>query len=128
MFAWGEEHTQEELFEVAHEFGDPNLKAVPVRPLTFFIGHLHSVDHTAQMSPEDIGILLQKAKEPDWDGTPLPLVEYHYNMWVLGENTVESAKKEECGGALDAQELYPDLKVKTLREIAPAYYGPFKSQ
>lgn len=58
----------------------------------------------------------------------LTLLQYYYNMWILGENTVDNAKKEECGGGLDARALYPDLKVKTLREVAPAVYAPFKMQ
>lgn len=57
---------------------------------------------------------------------PIALWQYHKIMWVLGENTVENAKKEEFGGALDAKELYPDLTPKTLREVAPAYYAPYK--
>ncbi|EIM83074.1 NAD-P-binding protein [Stereum hirsutum FP-91666 SS1] len=101
VFAWGEELTQKELFDCARELGDPNFQFIP-------------------KSAEDLEQLLSNTD------IPITLWQYHKNMWVLGENTVENAKKEEFGGALDARELYPDLKVKTLREVAPAYYAPYK--
>ncbi|KAL5534994.1 hypothetical protein ACEPAF_3085 [Sanghuangporus sanghuang] len=41
--------------------------------------------------------------------------DYVYSHWFRGDNTVENAKKEEYGGALDAKELYPDLG----RELRP---------
>lgn len=58
----------------------------------------------------------------------LSLLQYYYSMWILGENNVANAKKEECGGALDARELYPELEVKTFREVVPALYAPFRTQ
>lgn len=62
----------------------------------------------------------------DKDNQLKPVLQYHKGMWILGENTVENAKKEEFGGALDARALYPDLTVKTMKEVAPAYYAPYK--
>lgn len=122
VFAWGEELTQKELFDCAREFGNPNFQFIQVRPFVFISSQYH-VTHSAclgQKSSEDLEQLLS---DPD---TPITLWQYHKSMWILGENTVENAKKEEFGGALDARELYPDLKVKTLREVAPAYYAPYK--
>lgn len=49
--------------------------------------------------------------------------EYAYSIYVRGDNTVEHAKSL---GALDARELYPDLKPPSLEEYAKAFYGKFK--
>ena len=46
-----------------------------------------------------------------------------YSMWVRGDNTIENAKKAEYGSALDARELYPDLKPKSLEEYYREVYG-----
>lgn len=48
--------------------------------------------------------------------------EYQYSMHVRGDNTVENAK---ALGALDAQELYPDIPLAKLEEVAKSIYeGP----
>lgn len=51
-------------------------------------------------------------------------VEYAYSIWVRGDNTVENAKKEEYGAALDARELYPGIEkeLKTVEEFAKELY------
>ena len=46
--------------------------------------------------------------------------EYQLSMQVLEENTFENAKRL---GALDAQELYPDMPVHTLEEFAKECYS-----
>ena len=46
--------------------------------------------------------------------------EYAYSMSVLGENTLENAKKL---GYLDAHELYPDIPVQSLAEYAKEFYA-----
>ena len=46
--------------------------------------------------------------------------EYAYSMSVLGENTLENAKKL---GYLDAHELYPDIPVQSLAELAKEFYA-----
>jgi len=49
--------------------------------------------------------------------------EYQLSIYIRGDNTVENAKREEYGSALDARELYPDLKLKTLEEFAKEWYA-----
>lgn len=49
--------------------------------------------------------------------------QYLYSLFVQGDNTVENAKKEEYGAALDARELYPDLKASSLEAYAKEYYS-----
>ena len=46
--------------------------------------------------------------------------EYLYSMHILGENTLENAKRL---GYLDAKELYPDIPTTTLEECAKAFYA-----
>jgi hypothetical protein len=48
------------------------------------------------------------------------LRQYELSMWVRGDNTVENAKKEEYGNALDARALYPDVKAEG---YAKEYYA-----
>lgn len=43
-------------------------------------------------------------------------MQYFNSMWIRGDNTVANAKTPEYGSALDARELYPDLKPKALEE------------
>ena len=49
--------------------------------------------------------------------------EFMYSLWVRGDNLVENAKKPEYGNALDAKELYPDLKLHRLEDYAKEVYG-----
>ena len=46
--------------------------------------------------------------------------EYQISMLVLGENTLENAKRL---GYLDAQELYPDIAPLSFEEYAKRFYA-----
>ena len=46
--------------------------------------------------------------------------EYEYSVSILGENTLENAKKL---GYLDARELYPDIPVYSVEEYAKVFYA-----
>ena len=48
------------------------------------------------------------------------MVEYNYGMYIRGDDTLAKAKEL---GALDARELYPDLKTESLREYAKSFYA-----
>lgn len=55
------------------------------------------------------------------EGSLLVIFWEHANsMFVRGDNSLQSAKKSEYGGALNAKELYPDIPVITL---ASAEFG-----
>lgn len=54
------------------------------------------------------------------------LLQYFYSVYVRGDNTVENSKKEEYGGALDAKELYPDIKLRSLEAYAEEFYSNLK--
>jgi len=65
---------------------------------------------------------LEKVKTAE-DGSIAQVgVEYTLSLFIRGDNTVENAKKPEYGGALDARELYPHLKVTTVEEVAKSLY------
>ena len=59
----------------------------------------------------------------DLDGFDFAIWDYVLSIWFRGDNTMENAKREEYGSALDARELYPDVKVKKLEEYAKEFYG-----
>ncbi|KAF5328036.1 hypothetical protein D9758_011128 [Tetrapyrgos nigripes] len=101
VFAWGEEITQQDLLKYAQKYGNPNVEIFP-------------------KSTTDLESLIAEAKEKKL-GT-LAYWDYHYSMWVLGENTVEMAKLPELGGALDTRELYPDMEVRPLEDYAIEFY------
>jgi hypothetical protein len=48
------------------------------------------------------------------------LTEYTNSIYFRGDNSLARAKEL---GALIAQDLYPDVKVKTLREYAKGFYA-----
>ncbi|KAI0359478.1 NAD-P-binding protein [Trametes cingulata] len=62
------------------------------------------------------------AKDPNSFMGHLKIIhgQYMYSMHVLGENTLENAKRL---GYLDARELYPDIPKQTLEEFAKYYYS-----
>ena len=45
---------------------------------------------------------------------------YLHSMYVLGENSLENAKRL---GYLDVRELYPDIVPETLEEFARGFYA-----
>jgi len=106
VFCWGEEKTQNELWEIARkvkaDVGGGPLKVSP-----------------KFQSEEE---LRAKAKGAE-DGSLAQIgAEYLLSIFVRGDNIVENAKKPEYGGALDARELYPHLKVTTVEDIAKELY------
>ena len=80
-----------------------------------------------QMSAEEVKRLLEEGRK-EYAADPKDFNamykvfknEYTYSMSVLGENTLENAKKL---GYLDAHELYPDIPVQSLAEYAKEFYA-----
>lgn len=63
-------------------------------------------------------------KTKDESEGPLKIFwEYLYSVFIRGDNTIENAKKDEYGGALDAKELYPDLKLLSFTDYAKEFYS-----
>ncbi|KAL5498553.1 hypothetical protein ACEPAH_1907 [Sanghuangporus vaninii] len=72
------------------------------------------------ISADEMAKIVKDSSDKDRTAT-----EYVYSLWVLGDNTVENAKKEEYGGALDARELYPDIgkELTTIEDFAKEFYS-----
>ena len=68
----------------------------------------------------DAAIAAHKREPSQANSIALWISEYVYSMFVRGDNTVEHAKSL---GALDARELYPDLKPASLEEFAKVFYS-----
>lgn len=50
----------------------------------------------------------------------LTSAEYAYSIHIRGDNNIATAK---AAGALDARELYPDMKVSSFSEFLQQAYG-----
>lgn len=106
VFCYSDEKTQNELWEIARRAkanaGGGALKATPKHESEEQV--LAKIRRSADGSMAQIGS------------------EYILSMFIRGDNTVESAKKPEYGGALDARELYPHIKVSTAEDVAKELY------
>jgi len=99
VFCWAEETTQNEVFALAKRVSQKKIDVTRV--------------------PEEV----VKANAREKDSVTVVLAQYLLSLWFRGDNIVEKAKKEEYGGALDARELYPDLKPVSLEEFAQRFYS-----
>ncbi|TDL19859.1 NAD-binding protein [Rickenella mellea] len=102
VFVWGEEATQKDIFSIVEE-----AKGVKVEPTVVPISQFEEQLTTAKAQ----------------GGIPQIMNEYIYSFWVRGDNVISNAKKLEYGGALDARELYPDIKPRTLIDYARSFYS-----
>ncbi|TDL15978.1 NAD-P-binding protein [Rickenella mellea] len=102
VFIWGEEATKRQVIDIAEK-----VRGIKIE--------------TTNVSPEEAEKELANARAAG--SFSQIMTEYEYSFWVRGDNTIENAKKPEYGGALDARELYPDIKPLTLTEYAHSYYG-----
>ncbi|THG94215.1 hypothetical protein EW145_g8186, partial [Phellinidium pouzarii] len=98
VFCYGEEVTQSEIHALAERVSGTKVDAVRV-------------------SKEETVEQLETAQ-----GLVRMMLEYKHSGWIRGDNTIENAKKEEYGSALDARELYPDLITRTLEAYAKEFY------
>ncbi|TDL19860.1 NAD-binding protein [Rickenella mellea] len=102
VFVWGEEATKRQILDITEKAR--NIKIVPT-----------------VVSPADAEKQLASARAAG--GISQILFEYEYSWWVRGDNIIENAKKPEYGGALDARELYPDIKPRTMIDYARSFYS-----
>ncbi|KLO11934.1 NAD-binding protein [Schizopora paradoxa] len=105
VFCWGDEKSQNEMWEIARKVKAESGGALNLAP--------KAVIGKAEIE--------EKSKSPEFYTS----VGYEYmnSMFIRGDNTVENAKKPEYGGALDARELYPHIKVLSLEEFAKQLYS-----
>ncbi len=106
VFCWGDEKTQKEVWDIARK-----VKAeVGGGPLTVSPKFQSEEELRANVKSAEDNTFAQIA------------AEYLFSAFIRGDNSVENAKKPEYGGALDARELYPHLKVTTVEELARELY------
>lgn len=99
VFVWGEEVTQNETFALAERVTGTKIEVPCVD-----VEELQKGVDTAE------GIL--------------PFIfQYMKSLWVRGDNTIENAKKEEYGCALDVKELYPDYEPRTLEQLMKEWFA-----
>lgn len=101
IFCWGDEYTQNEIFALAERIVGKPISAKKV---------------TEDALSTIISGLAPGSLEENY-------FQYVHSLFVRGDNTIENAKKEEYGAALDARELYPDLKPRSLEAFAKEYYS-----
>ncbi|TDL15979.1 NAD-binding protein [Rickenella mellea] len=102
VFIWGEEVTKRQIIDIMEKARGTKIE-------------------TTTVSLAEIEKKLTSARAAG--GAAQIMAEYEYSFWVRGDNVIENAKKPEYGGALDARELYPDIKPRTLTEYAHSFYG-----
>ena len=78
-----------------------------------------------QFSAAEVDSLFEEGSRKEYAEDPnnvfkLYSNEYEYSISILGENTLENAKKL---GYLDARELYPDLPAQSVEEYAKEFYA-----
>jgi len=106
VFCWTEEKSQNEIWAIARKAkldvtGEPLKATVRYKSIEQV---MEDRERAADGSFEQLG------------------EDYLLSFFIRGDNTVENAKKAEYGGALDARELYPHLKLTTVEEAAKLMY------
>jgi len=101
VFCWAEQYTQKEIIALAER--------IVGRPIP-----------TKDMSAETVLSVIDNYAPGSMERIYFQLFN---SLFVREDNTVENAKKEEYGGALDARELYPDLKPRSLEAFADEFYS-----
>ncbi|KAI0359473.1 NAD-P-binding protein [Trametes cingulata] len=112
VIVWEEELTEEEIHEIAERFSGEGEELKAKRAYVSAQEILKRVDEgRAQFAQDPSNVI--PCYETHWNG-------YMYSMYILGENTLESAKHL---GYLDARELYPNAPKRSLEDFAKEYYS-----
>jgi len=105
VFCWGDEKSQNELWEIARR----------VRA---------EQGGTLNVSPKEPTTKARLEEDLKSSNVMISFVaEYMHSLFVRGDNTVANAKKANYGGALDARELYPDFKVTSIEDFTRELYS-----
>jgi hypothetical protein len=127
-----EEVTQEQIWKIAEETS-PEGAEIFARKRLVCISKPRSCKATLtcfQISYEDHMKRIETMRETytqnpsEQNRVMLGIVEYMHSIYFRGDNTLVGAKKL---NALIAQELYPDVKTKTLLEYAKNFYAAPKN-
>lgn len=101
VFCWAEQYTQKEVIALA--------ECIVGKPIP-----------TKIMSAETLLAAISAYSPGSLERIYFQLFN---SLFVRGDNTIENAKKEEYGSALDARELYPDLKPRSLEAFSEEFYS-----
>ena len=93
VFIWAEEITLNEIIALAEKATGKKLEF-------------------PHISSEELEKRIKSA-----EGLLVYALQYMQSLWIRGDNTVANAKRPEYGGALDAQELYPDYTPRKLDQL-----------
>ncbi|KAL1944038.1 hypothetical protein VTO73DRAFT_3856 [Trametes versicolor] len=112
VIIWEDEPTQLEAHEIGQRLSGEGESLKAQRKFV-------TTDEALQWTTEG------KAKLARGEGTPEVALQvswnlYKYSIHILGENTLENAKRL---GYLDVRELYPDLPRYTLEDFAKEFYS-----
>ena len=105
VLIYSEQVTQKEVFKLAEK--------VTGRQIALTFKSAEELDREILEIPED-DLLNRLARL------------YLKSLWISGDNTIENAKQYAYGSALDARELYPDVRTKSLEVFAAEYYADLK--
>jgi len=105
VFCWGDEKSQNELWEIARK-----VKAEQ--------GGTLSISPKKTVTKEEVDEALKSS-----DAATVHTHEYMYSLFIRGDNTIANAKKPEYGNALDARELYPNIKVSSVEDFTRELYS-----
>ena len=64
----------------------------------------------------------------DLDGVMAFVYEYIRSLRIRGDNTIANARRPDYGGALDARELYPDIKLRILEQVMQEFAADLKER
>jgi len=115
VFCWSEELTQNEIMALAREVSGKDFDPIPVR---LSLSRPVHVTHISLQITEAELLAIPR------EGVSQVYFEYMYSLWIRGDSVIANAVKPEYGSALDAQKLYPDLKLQSMREFTIEWYKP----
>ena len=104
VFIWAEEVSMNETIALAEKMLGRKLE-------------------TPRVSADELEQRLRNA-----DGLMTFVYEYQRSLWIRGDNTIANAKRPDYGSALDARELYPDAKLRSLEQVMQEYAADLKER
>jgi len=119
VFIWGEELSQNEIEKIANKYSKKEVKwtkQISTEEVKKRINELRN-DRIAKKG----GIANSNLSEVE-----LLRLEYGYNKYITGHNTVKHAK--EFYGALDARELYPDVKPNSFDNFVKEHFAQVEKE
>jgi len=121
VFIWGEELSQNEIEKIANKYSKKEVKwtkQISTEEVKKRINELRN-DRIAKKG----GIANSNLSDSDVE---LLVLEYEYNKYIYGHNTVKHAK--EFYGALDARELYPDVKPNSFDNFVKEHFAQVEKE